>query len=435
MSRYFAWLALRGLRRNPVLTGLMVLAIGIGIGASVTTLTVLRVLSGDPMPGRSGQLFYPQIDPQDQSDFRPGQEPPDQLTYVDAKNLLTAARAERQAVMTGGAGPVVPERAGIDPFMANLRYTSADFFPMFEVPFLYGGGWTAEQDEGHARVAVLSRELNDRLFDGGNGVGRNVLISGHEFRVVGVIDRWRPNPHFYDLNMGSYAESEDAFLPLETAIELAMGRNGSMDCFKSENLTPQQQLVSDSCMWLQFWVQLGSDESRQAYERYLKAYSEQQRELGRFERPANVRLRDLMGWLDYQKVVPEDVRLQVWTALGFLLVCIVNTVGLMLAKFLRRSNEIAVRRALGASRRSVFGQFLMEAGAVGLAGAVLGLLLSLAGLAAVRVQPVDYAELAQLDVVMFGVAVSMALIASLIAGSLPAWQACRVPPALQLKSD
>jgi len=148
-----------------------------------------------------------------------------------------------------------------------------------------------------------------------------------------------------------------------------------------------------------------------------------------------VRLRSLMQWLDYQKVVPEDVRLQSWTALGFLVVCIVNTVGLMLAKFLRRSNEVAVRRALGAPRTSIFSQFLLEAGAVGAAGALLGLALSLAGLAAVRMQPVDYAELAHLNGLMFCAAVLMAVVASLVAGLLPAWQACRVPPALQLKSE
>ena len=78
-------------------------------------------------------------------------------------------------------------------------------------------------------------------------------------------------------------------------------------------------------------------------------------------------------------MVPGDVRLQLWLAFGFLLVCLLNTVGLLLAKFLRRSGEIGVRRALGASRRAIFMQCLVEAGTVGLAGGVLGLGLALAG--------------------------------------------------------
>jgi len=80
MFAYYLDLALRSLKRNPVLTGLMVLAIGLGIGASMTTLTVLHVLSGDPLPGRSAHLFYPQIDPRDMTGYDPHGEPPGQVS-------------------------------------------------------------------------------------------------------------------------------------------------------------------------------------------------------------------------------------------------------------------------------------------------------------------------------------------------------------------
>jgi putative ABC transport system permease protein len=99
-----------------------------------------------------------------------------------------------------------------------------------------------------------------------------------------------------------------------------------------------------------------------------------------------------MEWLTFKNAVPSDVRLQMWLALGFLGVCLVNTVGLLLAKFLRRSGEIGVRRALGASRGQIFLQCLVEAGAIGVAGGVLGIGLALLGLYAVRQQPVDYAS-------------------------------------------
>src|SRR3546814_14363576 len=94
-----------------------------------------------------------------------------------------------------------------------------------------------------------------------------------------------------------------------------------------------------------------------------------------------------MEWLDYNKVVPSDVRLQVWLAFGFLLVCLLNTVGLLLAKFLRRSGEVGVRRALGASRREIFMQCLVEAGAVGMAGGIVGLALAWHRLLAVPPPP------------------------------------------------
>src|SRR5205085_10993640 len=106
------------------------------------------------------------------------------------------------------------------------------------------------------------------------------------------------------------------------------------------------------------------------------------------------------AWLAFNEVVPDDARLQMWIALGFLLVCLINTVGLLLTKFLRRSSEIGVRRALGASKRSIFVQLLVEAGIIGLVGGLAGLGLAWLGLWAVRHQPTDYAELARLDLPM-----------------------------------
>ncbi len=59
---YYLDLALRSLKRNPVLTGLMIVAIGFGIGTSMTSLSVSRAMSGDPIPEKSRQLFMVQID-------------------------------------------------------------------------------------------------------------------------------------------------------------------------------------------------------------------------------------------------------------------------------------------------------------------------------------------------------------------------------------
>lgn len=435
MFAYYLDLALRSFRRNRVLTALMVLAIALGIGAAMTTLTVFHVLSGDPLPGRSHALYYPQLDPQTRDGYTPGDEPPDQLTRADAEALLKARRADRQALMTGGGVAVVPAKADLAPFNTEARYTSADFFPMFDVPFLYGSGWSAVEDDGKARVVVLARELNDRLFGGENSVGRTIRLDEYDFRIVGVLDRWRPTPHFYDLNTGNYAGAEQVFMPFSTATELRLDRNGSMNCFDNRAEGVRDTDVGAPCVWIQFWVQLDTPQKARDYEAFLRNYSDQQRATGRFERPTNVRLRSLMDWLDYQEVVPSDVNLQVWLAFGFLLVCLVNTVGLLLAKFLRRSPEIGVRRALGASRRAIFAQCLVEAGTVGLAGGILGLGLAQLGLWAVRQQPTDYAELARLDPLMLATTFVLAVVASLLAGLVPAWRACLVTPAIQLKSQ
>ena len=152
-------------------------------------------------------------------------------------------------------------------------------------------------------------------------------------------------------------------------------------------------------------------------------------------RPTQVRLLNVMQWLDYNQVVPADIRLQSWLALGFLLVCLINTTGLMLATFMRRSGELSIRRALGASRRMLFGQLLAESGGIGLLGGMGGLLLAWGGLWLVRQRPAQYASLAHLNAPMLLATVLLAIGATLLAGVLPAWRACHVAPAMQLKSQ
>ncbi|MFC5439388.1 ABC transporter permease [Rhodanobacter ginsenosidimutans] len=435
MFGYYLDLALRSLRRNKALTVLMVLAIALGIGASMTTLTVLHVLSGDPLPGRSGSLYYPQIDPRDDSGQMPGKEPPTQVTLADGLNLLHAKRADRQALMTGGYVPVQSDSAVVDPFYVEARFTTADFFPMFGAPFRYGRGWNAFDDETRARDVVINGELNGRLFGGADSVGRTLRIADTRFRIVGVLDDWAPNPHFYDLNTGSFGRTEQVFVPLQTAMGLKLERHGSNDCWGKGAGGVGRIYPGESCVWLQFWAQLDSAVKVAAYEQFLVHYSQEQKALGRFVRPPNVRLRNVMQWLAHEKVVPDDVRLQTGLAFGFLLVCLVNTMGLMLAKFMRRAADLGVRRALGASKRSLFAQLLVESGVVGIVGGVGGLLLAGLGLWAVRQRPSSYAALAHLDGSMLLVTFALALGSTLVAGMLPAWRACQVPPALQLKSN
>ena len=438
MLAYYFDLALRSFKRNRVLTALMVLAIALGIGASMTTLTVFYVLSGDPIPQKSAQLFTPQMDPQSMDGYIAGEEPDDQLSRYDAEALLREAKGDKQALMTGGGVAVQPDRAGLAPFGLDARYTSADFFAMFDVPMLAGNGWTKAQDDSHDRVAVISNKLAEKLYGTTQAVGKTLRMDGNDFRVVGVMDDFRPTPKFYDLNSDRFGEVEQIYLPFTTSRDLKMGRNGSMSCWddgKEEDDPDGETGVNAPCTWMQYWVQLDSPDKVEAYKRYLTNYSDQQRAAGRFQRPTNVRLRSVMEWLDYKRVVPGDVRLQMWLAFGFLAVCLLNTVGLLLAKFLRRSSEIGVRRALGASRRAIFAQCLVEAGTVGLAGGVLGLGLAMLGLWAVRQQPAAYADLAHLDPTMLITTFALAIASSVIAGLVPAWHACQVTPAVQLKSQ
>ena len=437
MFRYYLGLGFRSLRRNPVLTVLMVLTLSVGVAASMTTLTLLRGMSGDPIPHKSDRLFAPLVDnePADNPDTNP--EPPDQLTHRDAVALWERAEGVRQTPLYG-IGPAIDSgRPDLPPFFTDGVAVGRDFFAMFDVPFLHGQAWSADDDSRGTRVAVISRELSERVFgEGEDPVGRSVRMSDKDYQVVGVIDTWNPVPKFYRLiGSGSFDTSEDVFIPYRTAISEEVGVNGNVNCSSNPSEPGFRGLVGSECVWVQLWVELESAADRRRYADFMVAYVNEQKALNRMPRPVNNRLYDVREWLDVREVVNDDTRTSTWLSLGFLLVCLVNTVGLLLAKFSARPGEIGVRRALGASRGDIFRQYLTEAAVIGLVGAGVGVGLTLAALAFIRNFNQGIAQLTHLDGPMLAVAVALSVAAAIVAGLLPTWRACQVVPAMQLKSQ
>jgi putative ABC transport system permease protein len=438
MFGYYLQLAFQSLKRNRVLTALMILAIAVGIGASMTTLTVMHILSGDPMPGRSAHLFYPQVDP-DPGD-KDDHEPRDVMDYRSAVDLWAAHRADRQALIARADVRVTAPTVNIPALKLHMLTTTADFFPMFGVPFQYGQGWNGSDDQSRSRVVVISSDLNNKLFGGADSVGRILRIRDSDMRIVGVLKPWRPSPLFYDVAAGRfsdgdtadfYARPEDVMVPFSTGQDIHRNHFDMFSCWHIPDLKSDQQTWP--CMWVSLWVQLNDASKVSAYRRFVADYAAQQMQLGRFNHAGNSRLRNLMGWLDFNLVVPSDVKLETWLAFAFLVICLFNTVGLLLAKFLHRGGEIGVRRALGATRAAVFMQCLVEASVIGLLGGLGGWLLTLLGLWVIRRQPTAYADLIHLDLPMFMATLASAIAATLLAGILPALRASRVTPALQLK--
>jgi len=436
MFSYYLRLGWLSIRRNPLLSTLMITAIAIGIGACMTIITVNYVMSGNPIPQKSEQLFNVQLDSWDPND--PGDdgfEPPDQVTYMDAMALMKADKAFRQVASNRVGLVLEPAGDGERPFSVNVRSTWADFFPMFELPFLYGNGWDDSTDNNLEQVVVLSKEINERVFGGENSVGNTLRLSGMDYRVVGVLDTFLPVPKFYDVSNGAFNEPEELYIPFNISVEYSLSRSGNTSCWKTPDDGPNALLRSE-CIWIQFWAELRNDTEKQEYMAFLNAYVEQQKTLGRFPRPLNNRLSDVMEWMQDQEVVEDDARLMLGLSLLFLAVCLLNTIGLLLAKFLGKSGDISLRRALGAPRSSLFIQHMIESGLIGLAGGILGLGLTWLGLLGIEMLFGEYVEnLVSLDWVMVLTAIALAIVSALLAGIYPTWRSCKIAPASQLKTQ
>ncbi|MBD8525199.1 ABC transporter permease [Pseudomarimonas arenosa] len=437
MWLYYVKLGVISLRRNPVLTVLMVMTLAAGVAASVATLTILNGMSGDPIPHKSERLLVPLIDNQAGDRGNVDRDPPSQLTWRDAEALWTAAAASRQTPLWGLGPSIDPGRKDMPLFFTDGLAVGRDFFAMFETPMIHGSAWSAEDDRRGAQLAVISAALADKLFGAaGDAVGKSIRMDGHDFQVIGVFDRWAPIPKYYRLIGGNYFEgSEDIFIPIRAAINLNLDFNGNINCSSSPEEPGMAGMLKSECVMIQYWVEVDDAAQRRAYADYLEAYVREQKALGRFPRELNNRLFDVREWLDFNRVISDDTRTAFWLSVGFLLVCVINTVSLLLAKFSARPGEIGVRRALGASRAEVFRQYLLEAGVLGLVGSVLGLLFTVTILAFVRHFDRNLELVARIDWLTVGSALLVSVLAALLAGLLPTWRACQVRPALQLKSQ
>ena len=426
------------MRRNPMMTALMVAAIAVGIGVSMTTLSVFYMMSSNPIPDKSDVLFAITLDSWNPlrpfSDDKP-ERAPHQLTFQDAERLLALGEGKRQTAMFETSLIVEPSGEDELPFEAGARVTHGDFFAMFTVPFIYGSAWDAEADTAGKQVVVLTRRLNDRLFGGENSVGNWLTMHGSRFQVVGVIDNWEPTPRFYDPINGAFREINEMFIPFSLERPMDLPPAGSDWGWKAESISsPEQWLASEAC-WIQYFVELESSREREQYVAHLDAYVEEQKKLGRFGRPMNNSIFDVEEWMEYHEVVARDSRVLVGLSFLFLLVCIISTIALTLTKFVGKKAETSLRRALGASRTTIFNQQIVEVSLIGFSGGLIGLILVTLGLQGIEYLYDSPEGLVRLDWLMVFTAVAAAIISSILAGVYPAWRVCSIPPATQLKTQ
>lgn len=432
---YYLGLALRGFKRNPVLTALMVTAIAVGVGATMTMVSLLHGILSNPAGPRSGTLYHVQVDPRPAAAVAENRDPPDGLTYQDTLNLLHLHPTTPRTITSATWLPVEADVRDFGRRMVTMRAATADFFAMFDVPFQYGGPWSSVDDGNRAPLAVISKELNDRLFGGADSVGRTLIIATRPFRIVGVLRAWNPQPHFYDIDDGAFGPESELYLPFFTWLDLPQDYGyGSMSCWGRNVAAGEHNPKAPDCGWIQMWVELPTPDAVGSFRALLASYAHQQQATGRFQGPGSVRLLSVSDWLSHKRLLPGVILAQTWIAAGIFLVCMLNTVGLLFVKLLSQERDRGIRRALGASRRAILAQHLAEAAVVGLAGGLLGSLFTFWGVALVHQRAADMFKTAQFDTPMLLTTIAAAVVATLLAATWPAWHASFVTPGQQMRA-
>ncbi len=276
-----------------------------------------------------------------------------------------------------------------------------------EMPFMVGmeladGRFFSEAEAFAAReVAVIGYDVKDQLFPHVDPIGRMISIDGKPFRVIGTLVR-----------QGSvFGQNQDqvAFVPL-TAYENAFGMHRSVDIFVESPDSASRQRVEDAV-----------------------------RVVLRARRHTPFSADDPFG------VVDADALQSFWksfTFSAFALVILISSISLvvggvaiantMFAAVVERTREIGVRKALGARRADLHGQFLLEAVALSFTGGLIGVAIGfLASLAVGKWSPFP----AHVSPGLIAVALTVATLAGMLAGWLPAMRAARLDPIVALREE
>jgi putative ABC transport system permease protein len=430
----------------------MILAIGTGLGLFMTMNTMAHQTSKVPLKHISQKLFMVQLDNRELSaDDITLQQDMISMTYQDVQNLYAQQTpAQAQTYAWNSSGVVNIQNSNIKPFRASLSATTHDFFEMFEAPFLYGSGWSAQADQNGLANIVLTKKTNNMLFGGENSVGKTVRIGTDELVVIGVLDDWFLSAKFYD---GSFytAFPDHAFIPSRFAFNANFPRQAYFNCpsdekspgrFGASNLA---ELKTSECGWISFWARINSTIGVDEYKDTLSQYVVQQKQLGRFPRAENNFLTNINE--QAEQILGGDQWLNILKIVGalFFIVCLINAISILLAKFMRRVKEVSLRRALGAKRKTLMQQYIIEVCMIGSVGGVVGVAFAFIGLEIMmqfQLYGVDYVILRselepyyKMDWPMIGTTFLIALISSLIVGLYPIWRICTITPASQLKAQ
>jgi len=382
--------AVRLMRRSPGFTAVVLLTLAIGIGANTVMFSVVNTLLLRPLPYRNaGALTL--VRPVSGVNRTPGfAAPPDFYRYRAQNRSFEHldAFSGRNGNLTGGADA---ERVGV-------LIVSSAFFANLGVPPAIGRGFTIDDERwGTHRVAVITDGLWKRRFGQDAAIaGKSMFMDGQPYTVVGVLP------------------SAFAFL------------NADVQVFVPMSFAPGDNLNSHNNYFLRMVGRLKPTVSAAQASADLNAI------LDAIVKEESVNKGTAISVAPLQDALVGNVKTPVLVllgAVGFVLaICCANLANLMLARGVARRREVAVRVALGASRRQVVGQFLVESVLLSAIGGALALAIAAASTRSINLvsrQVLPRAEDVQIDPTVLLFTFAIATITGVLMGLAPAFQGAR----------
>jgi predicted permease len=334
---------LRMLRRNSGFTAVVVLTLALGIGANTAIFSVVDGVLFNPIP-------FPQPDRLVALHERTSLMPKASISYLNFLDWQRESRSfEGMAVWRAydftltGSGE--PERL-------RGKMVSANLFYVLGVRPILGRTFRADEDRlGAAPVAILGEGLWKRRFGHSGGiVGQSITLNGKAYIITGVI------PSNFHLIRFDDSVFDDVFVPIGQS-DSPMQRNRAFHIgIEGVGRLASGVTIADA-----------RAEMDRISGSLAKAYPNDDAGVG-----ANVvsMKEDVVGDL-------QPPLLILWGAVGVvLLIACVNAANLLLARSLGRTQEFAIRTAMGASRRRIMRQLLIESLLLTVAGGALGILLA-----------------------------------------------------------